>query len=220
MPNVDDLGFDIAPLAAEIEFWELQKLPGLSPLAQALFIWLVATSDRKTGRMTTSYYRLTQLLTADEGPGPKAGKAPSLQNVRTALQSLIDRRLAAKANQYNMGRGVLEILIRPRKNPKFAPEQSNRGSNRPLKPAEVRYKRGTQKPTAQSNRESNSSSLLASQTLKKPTVIDQGLSTAPGQSEAAKAGRQKARAMLAQAKSTPPRGARRPPALKPGDVPY
>ena len=86
-----------------------------SPLATHLFFILVSQADFNSGEQLTNYARLIELCTL---PAPERGRrkpAPSLWQVRNALDELEEHRLIKRDKEGNAAQGMLRILLKKRK---------------------------------------------------------------------------------------------------------
>jgi hypothetical protein len=86
-----------------------------SPLATHLFFLLVSQADFNTGEQLTNYARLIELCTL---PAPERGRrkpAPSLWQVRNALDELEEHRLIKRNKDANAAQGMLRIYVKKRK---------------------------------------------------------------------------------------------------------
>lgn len=86
-----------------------------SPLATHLFFLLVSQADFNNGDQLTSYARLIELCTL---PKPERGRrkpAPTLWQVRNALDELEANRLIKRDKAGNEAQGFLRIHVKKRK---------------------------------------------------------------------------------------------------------
>ena len=105
-----------APEFLRLEHIELQALLNRlrDPLTVHLYLLIVSQSDFKTGELVTNYPRLIELCTP---PTPERGRrlaAPSLQQVRRALQWLEEGRLLKRNKEANEAQGTLRLKVRKR----------------------------------------------------------------------------------------------------------
>lgn len=87
------------------------------PLAAALYMLIVIHSDFSSGECLSNYARLIELLTP---PAPERGnrmRAPTLSQVRRALDDLIACGLVRRGLK-NLEQGQLRLKVTPRKFPK------------------------------------------------------------------------------------------------------
>lgn len=108
-----------APEFLRFEHVELQALLNKlrDPLATQLFLLIVTQADFATGELQTNYARLIELCTP---PQPERGKrmpAPSLWQVRRALDWLIEARLVKRDAARNEAQGTLRLYVRRRLKP-------------------------------------------------------------------------------------------------------
>jgi len=109
----------ITPQFLWLNAQELQVLYSIlrHPLAASLYMLVLIHSDFESGEFLGNYARLIELLTP---PAPERGKrraAPSLWQVRSALNDLIDCGLVRRGLK-NLEQGQLRLKITPRKFPK------------------------------------------------------------------------------------------------------
>lgn len=105
-----------APQFLRFEHVELQALLNRlrDPLTVHLFLLIVSQSDFRTGELITNYPRLIELCTP---PVPERGRrmpAPSLKQVRRALDWLCSARLVKRNAERNEAQGVLRLHVRKR----------------------------------------------------------------------------------------------------------
>ena len=108
-----------APKFLQLEQLELRALLNQcrDPLCVHLFLLIVAQAPFDTGELQTSYARLRELCTP---PTPERGRRmamPSTDQVRRALQWLIDAGLVKRNTQANEAQGTLRLYVRRRKKP-------------------------------------------------------------------------------------------------------
>lgn len=112
----------------QLEVVKLRQLPGW---ARWLYLELKGMSTFKTGQVKTSYAQLVALMDCDQPPtGGKRLEAPTLKQIRTALEWLHDMGLGVRDKQRNEGRGELEIFVRPSTRPTMPTAQKGRGKGR------------------------------------------------------------------------------------------
>lgn len=102
---------------------ELQPLlNGLrDPLCVHLFFLIVTQADFKTGHLVTNYARLIELCTP---PQPERGRrmtAPTLKQVRRALDWLEGANLLKRNAEENAAQGMLKLSVRRRNKPQSKP---------------------------------------------------------------------------------------------------
>jgi hypothetical protein len=105
-----------APEFLRLEHIELQSLLNKcrEPLCVHLFLLIVSQCDFKTGQLITNYPRLIELCTP---PTPERGRrmaAPTLKQVRRAMDWLEQCRLIKRNATANEAQGTLRINVRKR----------------------------------------------------------------------------------------------------------
>lgn len=121
-----------------LELLQLRKLPNL---AFRLFIELLNLDRLNTGRIETSYAVLLALLDFDQAPGAHASDKPTVQRVRTALDTLAAMQLVRIDRIKNEKAKGLFLRVTPRTSLSASKDGINRRSNRPekaAKPASMR----------------------------------------------------------------------------------
>ena len=109
-----------APEWLQLEHVELRVLLNVlrNPLCAQLFLLIASQADFKTGKLSTSYARLIDLCTR---PAPERGRrpaAPTLKQIRNALDDLQTYNLIKRDKEANEAHGFLNMRIRKRiKNP-------------------------------------------------------------------------------------------------------
>ena len=92
---------------------ESQAMRGLEGWIRDLFCTLVRLSDYQTGRGRTSYLQLQKLITPDAVQGRKVF-APSIDQMRRAVNKLEEKGLLLRDVAFNIDTKVLIFLIVPR----------------------------------------------------------------------------------------------------------
>ncbi len=108
-----------APKFLQLEQLELRALLNQcrDPLCVHLFLLIVTQADFSTGHLLTNYARLIELCTP---PVPERGRrldAPTLRQVRRALDWLIACDLVKRDAARNEAQGMLHLYVRKRKKP-------------------------------------------------------------------------------------------------------
>lgn len=108
-----------APKFLQLEQLELRALLNQcrDPLCVHLFLLIVSQADFATGELQTNYARLIELCTP---PAPERGRrmaAPSIDQVRRALEWLIASNLVKRDAARNEAQGTLRLYVRRRKKP-------------------------------------------------------------------------------------------------------
>lgn len=108
-----------APEFIRFDQVELQALLNRlrDPITIAIYFLLVTQCDFKTGVLVTNYPRLIELCTP---PQPERGKrlaAPTLWQVRRAIDWLESARLVKRDAAKNEAQGTLRLRVRPRTAP-------------------------------------------------------------------------------------------------------
>ncbi|MDR7095543.1 hypothetical protein [Hydrogenophaga laconesensis] len=84
------------------------------PLTVHLYFILVSQADFNSGEQITNYKRLIELCTP---PPPEKGKRmppPTIDQVRRAVQWLVDAKLVARNTERNETQGMLRLYVRSR----------------------------------------------------------------------------------------------------------
>lgn len=84
------------------------------PLTVHLYFILVSQADFNTGEQITNYKRLAELCTP---PPPEKGRRmpePSIDQIRRAIQWLVDAHLVARNTERNEAQGMLRLYVRSR----------------------------------------------------------------------------------------------------------
>lgn len=208
----------LVPEFIRLEQGELYKLLHVlrDPLATQIYLLLLVHADFTTGEFLGGYHRLMELCTP---PVPEQGRrrpGPSYWQVRRVTDDLIKQVMVWRDAARNEAQGQLRLKVVPRKK-SDTPTEINRRVSRRLQKSE----------------KLDSMRLPASPMDELPQGIPQGYqgvnstpltppeSASYPPTEAAIRGREQARAMLAQLKSSPPHagGKKRPPTTS-DDVPY
>lgn len=101
-----------APSFGALTDHEILKLRQLPAWVRWLYFELVAMSDFKTGMVRTSYAQLAALLDPDQPiQGGRRLEAPTLKQIRTALDWLYQLGLALRDRRGNERAGVLQIQV-------------------------------------------------------------------------------------------------------------
>lgn len=108
-----------APEFIRFDQVELQALLNKlrDPITVHLYFLIVTQCDFKTGELVTNYPRLIELCTP---PQPERGRrlaAPTLWQVRRAVEWLIEARLVKRNAVANENHGVLRLYVRRRNAP-------------------------------------------------------------------------------------------------------
>jgi hypothetical protein len=95
--------------------WERVRLRMLSWVARLLYEELVSLSSFKTGEVATSYAQLVTLLTPDQPAHGRRLPAPTLKQVRSAMDELQAVELVARNQALNEAAGKLLLQVENRK---------------------------------------------------------------------------------------------------------
>lgn len=94
--------------------WERVALRTLSMVARLLYEELVGLSSFRSGEISTSYAQLAALLTPDQPPHGRRLPAPTLKQLRSALDELQDADLIARNKAANIDAGKLTLAVESR----------------------------------------------------------------------------------------------------------
>jgi hypothetical protein len=94
--------------------WERVALRMLSNVARLLYEELVGLSSFKSGEISTSYAQLIALLTPDQPAHGRRLPAPTLKQIRSAMDELQDADLIARNKALNVEAGKLTLAVESR----------------------------------------------------------------------------------------------------------
>lgn len=94
--------------------WERVAIRTLSVWARELYQELVGLSSFKTGEISTSYAQLTAVLTPDQPPHGRRLPAPTLKQLRSAMDELQAADLIARNRALNIDAGKLTLAVESR----------------------------------------------------------------------------------------------------------
>lgn len=105
-----------APLYLRLDQVELQVLLNKcrDPITVHIFLLIASQCDFQSGELITNYPRLIELCTP---PQPERGRrlpAPTLWQVRRAVEWLIEGGVVKRNAQANEAQGMLRLRVRPR----------------------------------------------------------------------------------------------------------
>ena len=121
-------------------------------LTTHVHVLLVMHSNFATGEFLGGYHRLMELC---RPPQPERGKrlpGPSLQQVRRAIQDLINQGIVMRNAALNAAQGQLRLFLKPREQKSTSGELHNRKYNRDAKgpkPVSMRVSKGSKEKTEQ-----------------------------------------------------------------------
>lgn len=103
-----------SPVYVGLYRWERVKLRTLSLWARVLYEELVGLSSFKTGEVRTSYAQLMALLTPDQPAHGRRLAAPTLKQLRNAMDELQDAELIDRNKALNIEAGKLTLALESR----------------------------------------------------------------------------------------------------------
>jgi len=113
--------------------WERVALRMLSSVARLLYEELVGLSSFKSGEISTSYAQLIALLTPDQPAHGRRLPAPTLKQIRSAMDELQDAELIARNKALNIDAGKLTLAVESRESARLRNANLGRDEGRVAK---------------------------------------------------------------------------------------
>ena len=113
--------------------WERVALRMLSGVARLLYEELVSLSSFKSGEISTSYAQLIALLTPDQPAHGRRLPAPTLKQIRTAMDELQAVDLIARNKALNIDAGKLTLAVENRESARLRNANLGRDEGRVTK---------------------------------------------------------------------------------------